>query len=464
MLFRSNSCTISGTPTSVGTGSYTITATNGAGNDPIALTLTVNNVIPNISYSNPYVFNRYQSVTITPTNTGGAVTSCAGAVPAGLTRNADCSITGNPSTVSAATNYPITATDSAGSQTPVNVNIKVNEVLPNVAYSGPLISVTQASSVGGALTPTNVNGGTITNCVASTTGMSLAALGLTLNTSTCAITGTPSAAQAAALYTITATSSAGNQVTSFTLTVSPAVATLQFVVGASSPNPPNPDNFGTTNVTIAHTYTLKNVGGLTTTAVTMSITGANAANFSLAADNCSGFTLAPNATCTMQVDFNAGTAGTAAAAYTATLQATAANSTSTPTNTVNANAAYTDNCFITPNASHPAGGFTGGSCAVQGADDGFCAVSDGSYTYNNVSGYSSPSPSCFGNSIDGINEQAVQSSGGCPGYPYNPGGWFVNCVGNAGVPGSGYLAVTGGAPIINCTQLWAGGNVDYVCE
>jgi len=98
-------------------------------------------------------------------------------------------------------------------------------------------------------------------------------------------------------------------------------AELSWDIGLASPTPPDPDDYGQQLDNVTHTYTLKNVGGLETSAVTVSVIGANSTMWETATDNCTGTVLAPDATCTVQVNFLA--SGATVGVYTAILQATA---------------------------------------------------------------------------------------------------------------------------------------------
>ena len=103
------------------------------------------------------------------------------------------------------------------------------------------------------------------------------------------------------------------------------LAVLEWQVGSASPNPPNPDNFGTTITNVTHTYTLRNIGTAASGTIVTSIEGAQASAFTkFPADSCNGVTLAAGASCTMNVTFLGGmmTSGT----YSATLRATAPSS------------------------------------------------------------------------------------------------------------------------------------------
>lgn len=102
-------------------------------------------------------------------------------------------------------------------------------------------------------------------------------------------------------------------------------ARLEWQVGSASPNPPNPDSFGTTSTNVSHTYTLRNVGTVTSGTITTSIVGAQASSFTRnPVDNCNTTTLAPGAQCTVDVTFLGGIV--ASGTHSATLRATAPSS------------------------------------------------------------------------------------------------------------------------------------------
>jgi hypothetical protein len=82
-----------------------------------------------------------------------------------------------------------------------------------------------------------------------------------------------------------------------------SIPQLSFVTGTSSPTPPNPDAYGTTTTNITHTFTVKNIGEGTTSSISVNLIGTDAAAWILGTDNCTGQTLAVNATCTIQATF-----------------------------------------------------------------------------------------------------------------------------------------------------------------
>jgi Tol biopolymer transport system component len=206
-LSLSSTCVISGAPTATSAATnYTITATNSGGSAPRTISITVNPGPPVLSYSgSPYAFVKNTSVgTINPVNTGGAITSCSASpgLPTGLSLSASCIITGTPSVASAATNYTITGTNSQGSSN-YTISIEVDDTAPSIGYTPSSYVETLRTAITN-ITPSN-SGGAITSCSSSPT----LPAGLSLS-STCVISGTPTAVSAATNYTITATNTFGS--------------------------------------------------------------------------------------------------------------------------------------------------------------------------------------------------------------------------------------------------------------
>jgi hypothetical protein len=85
-----------------------------------------------------------------------------------------------------------------------------------------------------------------------------------------------------------------------------STAQLIWVTGGASPNPPNPDDYGSTSVNVTHTYTLRNIGDIISSSITISTLTGTPAAWLKGADTCSGNTLAPAAECTVQWTFLGG--------------------------------------------------------------------------------------------------------------------------------------------------------------
>ena len=232
--------TISGTPTAATTGgaiSYTITATNSAGSDSIQGLLTVQQGVaaPDISVSpGMLTFTVGIAVTtdpITITNNGGHVNSYTIedangqtlSENTGLSHSADGVIFGTP-TMSASTEiYTITATNRNGVSDSATITITVNEAVPSISID----PATLVATVDSAIVPITIasTGGT----VASYSIMPAITNGLSFNTTTGTISGTPDAVAPEIIYTITATNSGGMDTATVAITVNAAAVAVPII-------------------------------------------------------------------------------------------------------------------------------------------------------------------------------------------------------------------------------------------
>jgi hypothetical protein len=212
---------LSGTPTVLSPStSYAVTATNSGGSTTATLSLAVTDAPPSgLTYTlSNAVYTRGVAITPNaPSSSGGPVDSYAvsPALPAGLALNtATGVIAGTPTVLSTApVTYTVTASNLAGSTT-ATVKITVNDVPPSgLGYStNPAVYI---QTVAIATNTPTASGGPVTSWTVSP---ALPA-GLSLNTGSGAITGTPTAAKAATLYTVTATNSGGSATVGLTITV-----------------------------------------------------------------------------------------------------------------------------------------------------------------------------------------------------------------------------------------------------
>jgi uncharacterized repeat protein (TIGR01451 family) len=211
---------ITGTPTAlVSAANYTVTATNTGGSATAALNITVNDVPPSsLTYSaNPAIYTKGSAIAPNnPRSSGGPVISysVSPALPAGLVLNASTGVvTGSPTALVPAATYTITATNSGGSTT-VGLNVTVNDVPPSsLTYSANPVIYTKGSAIL-ANNPSSSGGPVVSYSVSP----ALPA-GLSLNASTGAIAGTPSALAPAANYTVMALNSGGSTTAVLNLTV-----------------------------------------------------------------------------------------------------------------------------------------------------------------------------------------------------------------------------------------------------
>jgi hypothetical protein len=156
----------------------------------------------------------------TISSTGGAIASYAisPAAPAGLTFNtATGLLSGTPTSTQSATTYTITATNASGSATATFA------LTVQAALSAPVISLSKIAETTTAFIASVGFGYTIDasagGAVASYALTGTLPTGLTFDTSTGLITGTPEETRTATTYTITATNAAGSTSATYRLRV-----------------------------------------------------------------------------------------------------------------------------------------------------------------------------------------------------------------------------------------------------
>ncbi len=215
---------ISGTPTAAAAvADYVVTGSNVSGSTTATVRITVQSTLTaptGLSYATPVSYPTGSAITNnTPTVGGGPVStwSVSPALPAGLTLSTSTGvISGTPTAVTGAANYTVTATNGAGFTT-ATVNIAVTLGAP----SG--LSYTNSPGFGYvgtgqflAMNPSS-SGGTI----ASYSVAPALPAGITLNTGSGVISGTPTATSNYAGYTVTATNATGSTTTVVYITVLP---------------------------------------------------------------------------------------------------------------------------------------------------------------------------------------------------------------------------------------------------
>ena len=214
--FNTTTGVISGTPTAVSAmNGYTVTATNSGGSTTFDVVITVNDVAPTtLFYTTPNVFTVGTAITnLTPSVTGNVTSfSISPSLPAGLNFNTTTGvISGTPTAVSAMNGYTVTATNSGGNAT-FDVVITVNDALPSaLSYPTPLV-FTQNSQI------TDVVPTVIGNGITFSISPDLPA-GLSFDTQTGIISGTPTEVMAATIFTVTATNSGGSVTFDVSITV-----------------------------------------------------------------------------------------------------------------------------------------------------------------------------------------------------------------------------------------------------
>ena len=206
----------------------------------------------------PFTFTKNTEVVVsgaTPTNVGGAPDAWAIDPAASLPYRADSCLatsqrepsTGTPTGVHSATMFTVWANNSAGDIS-TTISITVQDEDADISYAGSPFTFTKNSLVSGA-TPTNVGGAP--DAWAIDPEISTTIPGLSFNTATGAITGTPTGVHSATMFTVWANNSAGDISTTISITVQDEDADISY---AGSP-------FTFTKNSLVSGATPTNVGG-----------------------------------------------------------------------------------------------------------------------------------------------------------------------------------------------------------
>ena len=228
-LALNNNCQVTGTPTTAGSATVTVKATDSS--SPIntnsgPVTVTVNPTTSTLTFGTPAAgtINKPYTGTI-PVAGGTAPYTCglvSGTLQTGLTLNNNCTITGTPTTAGTST-IVVRGTDSAN---PANTNTGSVPVTVNTTGGTLSLGMPPAATINTPYTGTiPVSGGTAPYTCTQTGGTLQA--GLTLNNN-CTITGTPTAAgtNSIVVKAVDAANPANTTTGNVPVTVNPAGATL----------------------------------------------------------------------------------------------------------------------------------------------------------------------------------------------------------------------------------------------
>jgi hypothetical protein len=218
-LTLSSAGVLSGTPTTAGTSTFTVTATDTAGATASkTYTVTINAALALSPTSlGPWTINQAYSQTVTSTGGTGSVTwSRSGTLPTGLTFNTSTGVLSGTPTATGTSTFTITATDSIGATASQTYSFTVNAA-PSITTAslpswtaGVAYSQTIATSNGTSPFTFSVSSGTLP------AGLTLSGVGV--------LSGTPTTA-ATASFTITATDAAGAAAShAYTLTINAAIS------------------------------------------------------------------------------------------------------------------------------------------------------------------------------------------------------------------------------------------------
>jgi len=258
---------ITGTPTVASPQTtYQVTITDASNTTALSnFSLTVNSaVMATVAVPATMLTVNQSSASFTPvTGSGGTIPlsySVSPSLPTGLNLNTSTgAITGIPTAPSPATTYTVTLTDSNQATATATFSLTVNSALTATSINTETLSVNQMAS----FTPVTGSGGTAPLHYSISPSLSG---GLSLNSSTGAITGAPTATGAAKVYTVTITDA--NQVTAqanFTLTVNPAATNISVTSSTAA-------NTSTINESVTFTATVTTAAGSATLAGTVTFT------------------------------------------------------------------------------------------------------------------------------------------------------------------------------------------------
>jgi Putative Ig domain len=252
LAFNASTGVISGTPTSAGISNFTITATDAnsaTGSRPYSITASTPVTVDPTTLPAGTAGTAY-SQTVTATGGTGPYTYAAtGTLPAGLSLNASTGVISGTPSVAGSSNFTITATDSVGGTGARSYTVTVN----------PAVEVNPSSLPGGTV-------GTAYSQVVSATGGSGAPytygvvgslpVGLSLNTSSGVISGTPTAS-GSSTFTISATDTNGAVGTrAYTLTMNAAITVNPFGLPVGTVGTPYSQNVTATGGTGSYTFSV----------------------------------------------------------------------------------------------------------------------------------------------------------------------------------------------------------------
>lgn len=221
-----NNGTISGVTNIVSSPtSYTISANNSTCSATATVNIQIRDLLPLLNYPSLFVFAINQPVNITPSTLSNvnSLSITAGTLPAGLVLNTSTGvISGTPTQASAPRSLTVVATNSSGTANSSFVIEVTNNICP-IAFNYSPNSNSLLLNSPTSLTPTLTAG--IPNTFSITPNLPA---GLTFNPVNGTISGTPSAIQTPFSYTISANNGTCSATASLTLSVLPAIPTINY--------------------------------------------------------------------------------------------------------------------------------------------------------------------------------------------------------------------------------------------
>ncbi len=347
LSFNTSTGAITGTPTVTSTATtYTVTITDAnSATASNTFSLTVNGAVTATqSVASKTLTQNQPSTNFTPVTGGGGTPaytySVSPSLPTGLTLNTSTgAITGTPTAASGATTYTVTVTDANSATASNTFSLTVNSA---VTATQSVASKTLTQNVA-ATSFTPVTGGGGTPSLSYSIAPALPA-GLSLNTSSGAITGTPTASSGATTYTVTVTdSNSATASNTFSLTVNTAVTATQSVSSATV----------TVNTAITTFTPVTGGGGTTPRSYVIAPTLPTGLSFNTSTGQVSGTPTVTSSTTTYTVTVTDSNGGTASNTFQLTVNGPVSATQAIASKTLTQNAAATSFTPVTGSGGTP---------------------------------------------------------------------------------------------------------------
>ncbi|MDA8673726.1 putative Ig domain-containing protein, partial [Candidatus Poseidoniales archaeon] len=233
LSFNTATGEITGTPTGVhSSATFTVWANNSASDISTTISITVNDIAPVFTYTSlEMTLTNNSVVSFSPINTGGAVTSWEfiGTEPLGLNfEGGNGTIWGTPTVVQSKTQYLIWGNNSGG-QYLVYMNITISDVPVSLSSTSDNYNLTRNVMMATPISPVYTG-------IVETWGIepSPALVGLSWDSSTGVISGTPNINMTRTEYTLWANNTGGDVPHKFNITINEPVVNLAYSPAAQT--------------------------------------------------------------------------------------------------------------------------------------------------------------------------------------------------------------------------------------